>query len=713
MNVAARFLPVSLICLLGLSACDTPLGLTAQFSAARQTTLRATLQASASGQVLALADPSALPEGLKQAREIKALLDNSNTLYPVTRNADGSLLIPLPAGRIPDSSGRIEVILTDENRQTYFLKIETGPLLRLSDPGIQVSPAQGILPGSRVALSLNPIEKTADLSAYYFNWSYAAGAQGPWVALSGSDSSLTWEPSQPGNYYLRVETVEKQSKTSTIYTSPVALVNVLDSRRIAETIPASGAIRLGQLIQLKAALPDAVTAQRYRWSYSQSPVGPFSPISDEGERIDWEPKLSGAYYLRLQVFSADGTSATYTSSDSMVQVSEADDAIQTEPASGALIRGEEVLLKASIPGELPAQASYRWFYSNSAQGPFSPINGETQNVRWSPEQTGEFYLRVRMYDPQSQQERTFTSSKVQVSVRDSDDSFALSPQPASLIRGQAVQIQLKRPATNRSVSWLYASTPQGPFTSIAGQGPEISWSPALAGSFYLRAELSGNNQPKSAYTSATALVTVAEGSNVIQTEPNHSIGFGNSLTLTANTPLKGADLRYTWSYGVTPAGPWLPAQSLSEDPQARSIVWYPPQSGSFYLKTDVVDAASGTRQSFVSSTSLAFVTDNPAFFQTSPAPAAIGTQGAVTLTTRFTAPSPGFIYAWSYSLAPTGPFTAIGGSLQPQITWKQPGLAGNYYIKFDAIDTVLHRTLSFTSSNPLVFVSESQTSTLR
>lgn len=702
---------IILLCLvLLLNACDTPIGLTARMEPSRQLQLRATLQPTTTGQVIVLSNPSVLPPGLRQASEIRALLDNSNTPYMVNRNADGSLTIPLPAGRSPDSQGYLEVILIDEKQQSYFLRLETGPLLRLNEPAIQVFPSHTVLPGSPVTLQLN-LAEFINLDHFRFHWSYAPSPQGPWTALSGSSTRVNWEPNQPGNYYFRVEITDTTNQASSFYTSPVALVNVLDSRRIAQTDPASGAIRLGQSIRLQAVLPETAAGTRYLWSVSPQAQGPFQPLAEEGKSIVWEPKTAGSYFIRIQTIFIDGKSATYTSSETLVHVSEADDVIQIEPVSGSLVRGERIQLSARLPEGGTEGKSYRWFYSNSSQGPFSPIGGDSPIVFWSPEQTGEFYIRLRVLDAKTQQERTFTSSKALVSVRDSDESFLLKPQPAHLIRGQSVQIQLQRLEKNRTISWFYAPSPQGPFTSIPGQGQSVIWFPPQAGSYYLRAEVSGNHLPKSVYTSATALVTVAEGNNTIQIEPQRAINLGESLRLKANIPLQGDQLRYHWSYGVTPEGPWWPIQSLDSDQQARSLTWYPPQSGSFYLKTDVSDPVYGIHQSFVSPTAIAFVTDTPPFFQTSPTPATIGTQGAVSFSARFNPPRSGFMYAWSYALAPTGPFTAIGGSIQPQIVWKQPGFPGNYYIKMDAIDTLSQRSISFISSYPLVFVTESQTST--
>ncbi len=709
MNVSTRLVFLTLLL---LQACDTPLGLKAHIGPARQTALRATLQTSNAGQVLSLSDLSSLPAGLRTAQEIRAILDNSNSLYTVVRNADGSLSIPLPAGRQPDSRGKLDIILSDEKQQTYFLSLDTGPLLRLGTPAIKVNRSAPLLPGSRIEFSLNPENPETDLKNFRFNWAYGTSAQGPWTALSGTGSRLVFEPQQAGNYYLKIETTDINSLASSLYISPVAVLTIGDSRRIAQTEPSSGTIQLGQTIQLKANLPETAGIRRFLWSYSQSPVGPFQPIAREGERIDWEPRSAGSYYLRIQAFPEQGEAAVYTSADTLVQVSEADNMILTEPTSGTLIRGETITLSATQPLLNNTSAQYRWFWSSSPQGPFSAIPAEGARIQWSPESTGEFYVRVRISQSETQQEQVFTSSKALVSVRDSDASFELSPQPATLIRGQSVNIQLKSSAQTDQVAWFYGPSAQGPFTSIPGQQSNtLTWSPGQAGSYYLRAEVSPENASKSIYTSATALVTVSEGVRTLQIEPASATTLGSPLKLTAQTPLSSEQLLYTWSYSTSALGPWFPVQTLSRSPQSASVDWYPPLSGSFYLKTDVSDPSGNLRQSFVSPTALAFVNDTPAFFQTAPTPASISTQGAVQLSTRFIPPGPGFIYAWSYAPAQSGPFTAIGGSQQPQITWQQPGVAGNYYIRFDAIDTLQQRSISFVSPNPLVFVSESKSST--
>ena len=159
-------------------------------------------------------------------------------------------------------------------------------------------------------------------------------------------------------------------------------------------------------------------------------------------------------------------------------------------------------------------------------------------------------------------------------------------------------------------------------------------------------------------------------------------------------------------------GPWEIAQSLDKDNSKNSLNWYPPREGTYFIKTDVYKPETREVISFVSPRTLVQVTNQPSLFRTSPSPANIGTQGAVEFTTNFFPPSgERFSYIWSRANSSFGPFTAIGGSLQLRFTWLQPGIPGNYFIKLDIISESTRKNVSFTSSNPIVFVGESQTQT--
>ncbi|MEZ0369676.1 MAG: hypothetical protein ACAI44_11380, partial [Candidatus Sericytochromatia bacterium] len=622
----------------------------------------------------------------------------------VVRNADGSLSIPLPAGRQPDSHGLIEILLTDGRSQSWLLRFDTGPLLELADNPIAISPSSQVVLGTRTHLQAN-FAGSPDLSPYLFSWSVATSAQGPFTPISGTAPAVDWEPATAGNYLLRLEIRDTRSGAASVYTSPAALVFVAAPDRIVVTEPAEGRILAGDEIRLRANVPELKNQTNWLWSYSQSPVGPFQPIAGQGAVIDWEPPAAGAYYLRLQTTVA-GQQSTYTSARPLVLVSNADEVISTEPASGEVTRGLSVRLNAQVPNTEPSWR-HLWSYAASPTGPFTAIPGEGASISWNPDVTGEFYLRVRVINPADGAEKTYTSAKVLISVRDSDQRFVLTPEPANLVRGQSLLLGLQDVPGDRSINWFYATGSAGPFLIIPGQGQNVRWTPPVAGTFYLRAEVTGGDVSKSTFTSASALVSVSEASGVISASPEGSQPMGRPVTLTAHLPETPADASYAWSVGPSPNGPWQAAQSLDADPRGPSLNWYPGASGNYFVKVDV-NTAQGNVLSFISPRALVFVTPSRDFFATNPTPAVIGTQGAVTLSANFPAPDSGsYTYAWSSALAPTGPYSAIGASVTPKFSWVGPGLAGNYFIKLDVISPT-RRAVSFLSSEPIVFVGESQ-----
>lgn len=688
-----------------LSACDTPFALNAHVGA-QNDPLRATLVSSSSGQTLRVLQLDKLPAPLRDASEIRAILDNSTATYPVQRNADGTLSIPLPTGRQPDSKGIVEIMLTD-GQKSWLLSFDTGPLLDLADPPIQIGPTQRVVLGTGLDLKAQFADKNTDTSAYTFTWSAASSAQGPWMPISGTESSVRWHPVQAGNYFLRLETRASQSGAVSVFTTPAPVVFVQAPDQIALTDPADGQILAGDEVQLKANIPEAQNAEQYLWAYSQSAVGPFQPIAGQGAELSWEPPVAGSYYLRLQIPQGQELD-TYTSSKALVVVSDADDLISTQPASGEVTRGQSLRLQADIPGTEEG-TRYLWSFASSPQGSFTAIAAEGQQIQWLPNQTGEFYMRVRTIAPDGN-EKTYTSAKVLVSVRDSDAVFDLQPNPANLVKGQSVILKLKDVSATRQLNWFYGFSAQRPFQSIPGQGQNLSWSPPLAGSFFLRAEVTGGGEPNATYTSASALVNVTESNSVVSAAPSGAQRMGTRVLLKAQTPEPIDNAIYTWSVGPSPVGPWFPAQTLDSDPTGSQIAWYPGQEGAWYVKVDVARPEGGSVLSFTSPRALVFSNNSRDFFHTNPNPANIGTQGAVELSANFSPPAGElFTYAWSYGPSAQGPFVAMGASSNPNsFTWLKPGVAGSYHIKLDVISNSSGRVISFVSSNPLVFVGESQ-----
>lgn len=709
-NVPALHLALSCFVCFGLTGCNTNFRATASQSAA-PLVLQATIQNSTSGRSVSI--PYAqLPDALQSAREVTVALDNSNNVLTATRNADQSISFALSQNVKADSNGEIQVILIADSRQSFFLTLKTGSLLALDEGGLQVTPATQVLKGTQLTLTA-PLKQPDQASGYDFTWFYGASASGPWTPMAGSGLSATWEVPQAGNYYVRLDMQAKDSTLSSTYITPTALITVKESDAAITSEPASGDVLLGDVVAL-AAHPEvfgfagANTNQTlaYRWAYAQSPQGPFVPIEEEGQTIEWEPPGVGSFYLRTELRQGQNLLASYVDSKALVKVANSNQFVQVSDSE--VNRGEAVALQSQLNlsnGDAPEDFEYSWFYAQSPQGPFALIEGNTDSVSWYPENTGQFYFRLTTRHQTSGAERTYTSSKALVTVTDSNAFFTRTPANGQIARGDVVQLQMQEPLDN--VKWSYAPSAQGPFTVIPGTGASVQWAPAQAGSFYIRAEGTHSSGRTVAFTSATAQVFVSERDNIILTEPASArLNLGGSVQLRADLP-EESGAQYFWSYGTSANGPWTAVNPLDDRFSQKRLRWIPTSTGNFFLKVDVNNPRTQSTVSFISPTPKVFVEERTPFFKTSPDPAYIGTQGAVTLSTSFMPVNQSVNYAWSYGPSTAGPFTAIGGTTLPEIVWRQPGLVGSYYIKLDATLTNSSQVLSFVSKKPMVFVSSS------
>ncbi|MEZ0369886.1 MAG: hypothetical protein ACAI44_12440, partial [Candidatus Sericytochromatia bacterium] len=511
---------------------------------------------------------------------------------------------------------------------------------------------------------------------------------------------------------VRLGITDTRTRSSSSYLSPTHQVYVQEPERLAQTTPASGSIVSGEEITLKAALPEFKDNQdpALQWFYALTAQGPFAPIAARGTQISWEPPAAGAYFLRLQS-ARDGRLSTYTSVRPEVQVATPDEVIVTDPVSGSLVRGQSITLSTTLP-PLSDQASYTWFYSFSPAGPFTPLaverssdpEGTGHSVKWTPPLTGEFYLRLRSFDPVSGQSRTYTSAKTEVSVRDSNTAFTTSPDPASLRRGDTVSVTLDE-APSEQVIWSYGASLQGVFLPIPDTGKTITWTPAEAGSFYLRATATRADGSTASFTSADPLVFVAERSGVIQASPaNGSLELGQPATLHADISDPGSAQRYAWSYSSSPTGPFVPVQTL-ESSALQTVTWYPPTAGSFFVRVEVSNPSTQSSVSFTSSEPAVRVSETRPFFTTDPANGLIEPDDNVRLFAAFDPGIRTFNFGWAYSRSTAGPFTPIGGSSGPEVLWDDEAKPeGSYYVRLQATAPGSDRSLTFVSSYPVLFI---------
>lgn len=696
-------LSLSLLMLFGLSACNTPTGATAS-PGKTDSVIQANIQTSQTGRSIHI-QADQLPAELRQAREITVALDNSNNVLIVKRNADQSVSFPLSEAVKIDSNGNLQAILIADQKKSFFMTLKTGSLLELDEQAIRVSPSTQVLKGSQIQIqaSLKAPELADDID---FSWYTGATGSGPWTSIPGSGPQTEWDTPQAGAYFVRLDMQKKGSPLSSTYVTSSALITVKESDDSIVTVPQSGDILQGDAIQLKinaSALKFPTAGLSYRWAYAQSQQGPFVPIEEQGAEISWEPPGAGAYYIRAELRQDQKLLASYVPAKAIVKVANSNQFIKITPQTGEVIRGEVVELESNLERPTPG-LTYSWFYSLSPQGPFNLIDGQAEQVSWYPQQTGQFYLRMKTLDTAAGITRTYTSSKALVTTTDSNQFFSVSPSNGQIPKGEAIQATINRDLER--VVWSYSTSPQAPFVIIPGTGKTIQWVPAQAGSYYLRAEGINKTGETVSFSTASAQVFVSERDDIIVTEPGlANLNLGSIVSLKANLPTQSNNSQYFWSYSSTAGGPWTAIASIDSRFSQKNIRWIPTQTGNFFVKVDVNNPDLQSTVSFVSPTPVVFVDQKTPFFKTNPEPAFIGTEGAVTLSTSFYPRGLSLTYAWSYGPSTAGPFTAIGGTTLPEIVWRKPGQVGSYYIKMDATLKDTSQVLSFVSKNPLVFVS--------
>jgi hypothetical protein len=282
------------------------------------------------------------------------------------------------------------------------------------------------------------------------------------------------------------------------------------------------------------------------------------------------------------------------------------------------------------------------------------------------------------------------------------------PSPASVLKGFAVGLKANVAADKvdqYSYSWYYSTLPSsGQWLTISGNTANISWTPATQGNYYIRLDVTEKaTQRNSTFTTTSPIVNVSEGQDIIRTNPYPAnVDRAEAVGLSIPPPKPG--MIFTWSYGTTAAGPWQPViTDQGADPKSSSVTWLPPQEGNYYIKVDATDPTASTTSTFTSSQPIVFVVERQPLITTEPSPARVKTNTGINLKTRVKS-RVGDTFGWSYGTSQVGPWTTIGGSQIPEISWTATRPAGTYFIKVDVNNALTNTTNSYVSKAPLVFV---------
>lgn len=473
----------------------------------------------------------------------------------------------------------------------------------------------------------------------------------------------------------------------------------------------TGAIIKGEKLKITANIPDDAKGKFiFNWSYSSNPAsGVYLPISGTGQTVDWTPNASGSYFIKVDMLDKlTGSLSTYTTPVSTIFVTDAKDIFSIMPSSGTVLRGKQANFSVNIPNLDPTKYTFSWAVSQSAQGPFSTISGESQSTDWNTTTSGNYFIKVDVFNKETNENSSYTSSEPLLFVTESENIITTTPAQGNIVRGDVLKLTSNSTTDeNSTYSWFYSTTSQGPWLSIAGAGKDVNWNPPLAGSFFIRTDVSdGTTKNVSTFISPKAVAFVTEASNVFKTKPLiANVKRGSYVSVTAEVPgSAGKNYQYNWSISSSANGPFQAIFNASGDSKTNTIKWRPANEGTYYIKVDAINIENQQVVSFTSPNPVVFVNELTPLFKTSPDMARITKDQSVDIVADLENPI-NTVFAWSYAISSQGPWTSIGGTSSPKVTWdKKPKAPGTYFIKVDISDPLDRSITSFISRSPIIFV---------
>lgn len=384
-------------------------------------------------------------------------------------------------------------------------------------------------------------------------------------------------------------------------------------------------------------------------------------------------------------------------------------AVLLKPETGTIVKGEKFKLNANITDDAKDKFVFNWYYGSSASGPFFSISGTSDSVEWTPNTVGSFFIKFDMLNKSTGISSSYVSPVALAFVTDANNIISVSPS-SNVLRGKQTTLTANIPNVDPGkydFTWSYGASAQGPFVAISGNTKTVNWTPVASGSFYIKVDaVNRETKTTSSFNTTEPVVFVTENENIITTQPSlGNIIRGSSVKLEVNVPNSASDASYVWSYSQSPAGPW---QSITG--ALKTVDWTPSITGSFYIKTDIIDNKSNSVSTFISPKAIVFVNEAGNIFKIDPIAGNIKRGSFVNITADVPgATGKNFQYNWSYSsslLAPFQPLSNSKGDLKSNTIRWRPATEGSYYVKVDAVNLDNQSVLTFTSSSPIVFVNE-------
>lgn len=523
-----------MISALSIAGCASQIELMA--TGARSQTLptaHAIVSPGAAGSNYTIDNPTALPSEIQSASTLRAVVGGRSV--PVTRTAAGALQFTLPAGTnaLPDVDGTLRVVFVMGDRDSQIVVLATGSPLDFATPAVRIEPNNGFIArGLKLKLSANT---QASAESYQFTWSYSASAQGPWQTIPGAGKQVEWEPAAAGNYFLKVDAIDKKTQVFYSATTPNAVVFVTDSDDVVTTQPADGSVQRGNAIKLSFTPPAGLTGSRfsYAWSVSPSAQGPWSVVAGNASSINWLPTTAGSYFARATVTNLDtGAVNTFVSGTAAVHVTEGQAIVI--PSQNSLERGDGVTLSLNVPD--PGKGPFTWYYSlaGSPVSTWLPINSGTNaaKINHVVNEAGSYNFRVDFPDSAGII-KTFTTSEPVLNVHEGIEKLITSDPPnATIGSGGTVGLILNAKGvdeTNYKYTWYCSANPGYGWTALPVTNASLSnnktytWKTQqivtigptqvnqvqAAGSYFIRVDAAQKVGPAVyTFTSASPVVTI-------------------------------------------------------------------------------------------------------------------------------------------------------------------------------------------------------------
>ena len=539
---------------LALPACDSQLALTGLPAIAPTGGTRATLTASAAGTTVTIDKPATLPDAVRSAADLKVAIGKA--LIAVTRDPGGYYAFTVPPGALidPDVAGAWKVAFVMDDVGSQIVTLQTGSPVLFADPPVLTKPGPAFLVrGLELTLTANT---RASAEGYQFAWSYATSGTGPWLPISGQGKVVSWTPPTDGNYFVKVDAVDRATRQSYSTVTPSALVFVTDGDEVITTTPTSGAVERGGSIRLAFNRPTGLAGGDldYAWSSGPSPQGPWTLISGNAVEVAFQPTTIGSYYIKTEVSSrASNRVNTFITPDAAVFVDESRPIVTAKPSTA--VRGERVALNLNLP--LQGRGAVSWFYSRtgvSAQGAqWTLLNGTGVTNSLLVNESGTYSFRVDVPDANGAI-KTFTTTEPVLSV--TEGKPIVTANPGTALRGDRIGLTLNLPAEG-PLNWYYGKG--GAWSPLTGTDRTNSFVVNEAGTYDFRVDVPDADGAIKTFTTTDPVLNVSEGGIPLVTSdpPNASINRGSSVKLVLNARgVDEANYRYIWYVSTSLSGGW-------------------------------------------------------------------------------------------------------------------------------------------------------------